>query len=296
MPAKIQPLSKFNGEIGAALEVWKRELESHFDYYSSTSITTEEERLRYAVVHLGDAARTWWNSVRDVNRITTYSAFNEALNDRYRPVLAAQQARTQLRALRQSPRQMVSDYINSFQTLMAHIPDMSDADQVHSFTCGLQPAVGQKVREVNPTNLAAAIGCAVRFEGSIGIGAATYRLPMGGPGGVAMDLGAVTSDASIEIPSATSDATTASVLAQLTSQLNALVSRLGPFPSPSSSSSSSFGRRGGARSDKAGKEGRVALVGMGPGVIRDRISKRLCIKCGEAGHFVSDCKNQQKNL
>ena len=295
MPVKIQSLSKFNGEVGAALEVWKRELESHFDYYSftSASLRTEEDRLQYALVHLGDVARTWWISVRVVNKITAYSSFKEALNDRYRPVLAAQQARTQLRSLQQSPRQLVSDYINSFQTLMAHIPNMSEDDQVHFFTFGLLPVVGQKVREFNPANLAAAIGCAVRFEGSLGLGASSYKLPASGPGGggsssVAMDLGAVTTDCSPTVPPGSVDATTASILAQLSSQMNAVVSRLGPYP-PSSSSSD---RQKGARS----KEGKILLVGMGPGVIRDRISKRLCIKCGEAGHFVNDCKNQQKNL
>jgi hypothetical protein len=288
LPAKIQPLSKFNGEIGAALEVWKRELESHFDYYSQSNISTEEERLRYAVVHLGDAARTWWNSVRDANKITTYTAFKEALNDRYRPVLAAQQARTQLRALRQLPRQLVSDYINSFQTLMAHIPDMSDADQVHCFTFGLSPAVGQKVRELTPAHLAAAIGCAVRFEGSLGIGASSYNLPIctaSAPGGVSMDLGAVATDTSATAPGITP--------AEILNQLNAVIARL------ASSSHRPRADKGKHANPTPGGKRTYAhplAPGMAPGVIHKRTMASLCIKCGESGHFIAECNNQQKNM
>jgi hypothetical protein len=292
LPAKIQPLSKFNGEIGAALEVWKRELESHFDYYSQSSISTEEERLRYAVVHLGDAARTWWNSVREANKITTYTAFKEALNDRYRPVLAAQQARTQLRALRQLPRQLVSDYINSFQTLMAHIPDMSDADQVHCFTFGLLPAVGQKVRELTPAHLAAAIGCAVRFEGSLGIGASSYNLPIGtasAPGGVPMDLGAVATDTSATTPATTPGITPAEIL----NQLNAVIARFA-----SSSHRPRTDKDKHANPTPGGKRtyAHPLAPGMAPGLIHKRTMASLCIKCGESGHFIAGCKNQQKNM
>jgi hypothetical protein len=272
---KIQPPPKFNGEIGAALEVWKREIESQFEYYANFTINTEDDKLKFAAVHLGDAAKTWWNSIREEANITTYAAFRDALNARYRPVLASNQARTQLLALRQGAKQSVSEYINSFQTLMAHIPDMGNADQVHQFVRGLAPHVGQRVREQSPTTLPSAISYAVMYEGSLGSGAASYHLPTAptvtGPShaGTAMDLGVTTSESTNT-----------------------------EEPSPAAPAAISMADVVKPKKDAPGGAKRLPgtrLEGIARETIVERKAANKCFKCGEEGHWKNECKNPISN-
>jgi len=287
---KLQPPAKFNGEIGASLEVWKREIESHFDYYAE-EIASDTDKIRYATAHLGDAARTWWSSAKQAGDIITYEQFKEALNARYRPVLASDQARTQLLALRSGSKQAptVSDYINAFQSLLAHINNMGEADQVHQFTRGLPAAVAQRVREQTPSTLAAAISFAVKYEGSLAIGvansaaSATPRATPGAmPSGSAMDLSNVEAE-----PAAPGGAAT-STNPDLSVQIGQLYALLSAPPPRGRGRPRAPRRQPGEREN--GKE-KLDIPGK---VIAERITANQCIKCGETGHWKNECKNPSK--
>jgi len=294
LPVRLPALSKFNGEIGAALEVWRRELESHFDYYSRSSIINDDDRLQYAVAHLGDAARTWWESIKGTEEIKTYAAFKESLFARYRPILASEQARTQLWSLQQREKQSVSGYINTFQSLMAHISDMGEADQVHQFVRGLNSQVGQRVREQTPTKLAAAIALAVKYEGSLSLGtkaAASYRATTASShtDNDQMDLGAVAASENTTAPAPAPSHTPS--LEDVMSQLNALNARFAQSSASPPSSVPSFPTTQPKASGRprGGRGGRFKIEGVSREDIVARKAANQCFKCGGSGHWKSEC-------
>ena len=158
-PPKIAPPSKFKGEMGGAVDEWIRSLMQQFAYYNE-SFVDDALRIKFALAYLDGSAAVWWESLP--SKPTSWLLFVDRLHDRFRPIQAPMVARQKLGKMRQTS--SVTAYASAFQTCLAPIPDMGDADQIHHFVNGLFPQIQLRVWEKYPKTLGQAIEAATLFE------------------------------------------------------------------------------------------------------------------------------------
>ena len=153
-------MSTFHGEIGFAVDNWLRDAEDQFEFYGPSEFPDVATKLRFVKSYMRGAARDWWDSERQKDRIVSWEAFVERLHERFRPLAAADFARQRLLALKQKG--SVSAYCNLFQKEMTPIKDMSEADQIFFFRHGLRADIAKEVKR--PKTLHEAMDLAVRAE------------------------------------------------------------------------------------------------------------------------------------
>ena len=158
---KVPVVPTFKGEVGFAIDTWRRRLEKQFEFYGAGVFPTEDARIRYAVMHLEGGAMDWWDKIlqSDKDKIVTWDLFVEALHSRFRPMQASHMARLRLAALKQTG--PVAAYVNVFQREMTPITDMGTADQIFNFRQGLKPYIAQRVLEKMPKTLHEAMDIAI---------------------------------------------------------------------------------------------------------------------------------------
>ena len=105
--------------------------------------------LDVVAMRVEGAASSWVNAVlqeisegrRPVFR--TWAQFRDAMVQRFEPVTEVEEARKQLRALRQTGR--VAGYVQKFQELQYQLPGMTNEEAFHAFLSGLQPHLQEHV-------------------------------------------------------------------------------------------------------------------------------------------------------
>jgi hypothetical protein len=90
------------------------------------------------------------------------------VNGRFKSSLDADVAADKLNALKQGGSQPVSQYVGKVQQLLIRVPNMDMDSRVRSFIRGLQPHLGQRLRELRPKTVEEAYEQAIRIEGSFG--------------------------------------------------------------------------------------------------------------------------------
>jgi hypothetical protein len=295
---RLKEMTKFKGTMGTALDNWERELQQHFDYYS-TMLVNDSAKVLYAATNLQEGALTFYQTSKAAGLVTgatTFDEFMQLLRDRYRPANAARQAREQLSTLRQYGQQSVSSYTDAFQAALAHIPDMSTADQVFAYTHGLQPAVASKVMEKDPASLPDAIKAAVLAESMFSM----YRKPSSGNGfnhgfrnnngATAMDLSQMEADeyggngesAAAAAASSQLDGGAAQILAKMEQMMDAKLS-------------SYVGMQGKYQGQPQARRARTRVTGISPELVAKRMKNGECLACGQTGHRRNEC-NKCKRL
>jgi hypothetical protein len=164
----VDKLHDFKGETDSdELDTWLRKLERNCEYYEAAgSLNTDKKKLHYAVAHLTGGAQDWWKGAKGT--ITTYVAFIEAVNGRFRSVIDSDKAAEELYEIKQKEGQAVTGYTDRFQQLVIRVPDMAERDRVRHFQRGLHLQLQQKVKEHRPNTLEDAITLAIRLEGTLG--------------------------------------------------------------------------------------------------------------------------------
>ena len=105
--------------------------------------------LDVVAMRVEGAARSWVNAVlQDISKghrpvFRTWAQFRDAMVQRFEPVNEVEEARKQLRALRQTGR--VSGYVQKFRELQYWLPGMTDEEAFHTFISGLQPHLQEHV-------------------------------------------------------------------------------------------------------------------------------------------------------
>ena len=158
----MQP-SAFHGTVSSNAEQWLVELERYFTVVGLSE--ADPRRALLASTYLKDAASGWYISAvkePDFGASPPWQLFKERFLARFRPLAASRMARAAIRNLKH--RYKVAGYSQEFQKQMQLIPDMSVADQIEFYICGLQSHLAQEVDREQPKTLAEAMEAAQRIE------------------------------------------------------------------------------------------------------------------------------------
>jgi len=288
----MQP-SSFHGTVGGNAEQWLVELERYFTVVGLGE--ADPRRALFASTYLKDAASGWYISAvkePDFGASPPWQLFKERFLTRFRPLAASRMARAAIRNLKH--RYKVAGYSQEFQKQMQLIPDMSVADQIEFYICGLQTHLAQEVDREQPKSLAEAMEVAQRIEliTSTRRGAATnqfgrtvpyyrnhggYASQTGGDQGDRMDLSAVRSgvdEGDFYYENEQEDQY----------QLSAMSYRGGRGRERGRAGPGGFFRSGGP--NRGGKH-------SAPGMSKEEFDKLMkegkCFKCKETGHLARNC-------
>ena len=161
---KLEAPPQYSGKRQPGARVWLTQMERYMRLmrYAPT------DWLDVVAMRVEGAASSWVNAVlqeisegrRPVFR--TWAQFRDAMVQRFEPVTEVEEARKQLRALRQTGR--VAGYVQKFQELQYRLPGMTDEEAFHAFLSGLQPHLQEHVGAHVQGDLEAAIAMAQRLE------------------------------------------------------------------------------------------------------------------------------------
>jgi hypothetical protein len=290
--ALVQP---FDGQMGTALDHWEREMKQQFDWYSSRLGNSDNQQwVGFAAGNLKGAALQYYYTINPASApIATFAELLSKLRARYRPVNASTLARQQLKSLKQSAKQSVSEHTNRFQAVLCSIENMHQDDQVDIYLHSLLPALARRVFEKQPKSLAEAVNHAVTAEGLLSFHSSSLPSAYSNQqGAVAMDM----SNMEAETTEAGEHQTASAAQPSLHSQLAAVQAQLSAMQSSSSWRPSS--NSGGPRRDRdyprtsgSHQKKKQMLDNVTPAQARERMNKGACIKCGQMGHYKDACKS-----
>ena len=315
---KAPLLKPFLGVMGFEVDTWLRSVRKQFDFHGASVFPDDKSKIRYAALNLESAALEWWDTMRkeDKEAMTTWEEFVDSLHDRYRPKQAAEVARQNLAALKQTGG--VSQLCNKMLQLLAHVPTMHDDDKIFTFKQALDKNLAAKVAEKEPKTLNEAMYIAVQAELYVGRSAGARhaggffnnfgnrggyqgRAAASSSGAAPMELNHVGSAAdedeafmdslNLDHPAkATGDQSGAS---ERELQLMAMVQQL---QVQQHSLAAAFQKRGGGDRKFGSASGGAKVPGVSKEGFERCRKEGLCLKCKEAGHLARDCTKPVRNL
>lgn len=141
-----------------------------FEAYWKMIPILEEEKVKFAVLHLrGAAAIIWCKHIVKAQQghetmISNWEQFRNWIMHNFLPHNYVYQTRTEWRNLRQN-NNTVQQYVEQFESCLLKVPDIVDeSEQVHHFIIGLRRDIRQEVKVTKPTTLADAIFLAQIIE------------------------------------------------------------------------------------------------------------------------------------
>lgn len=139
---KIIKLTKFSGTSRRAeeLQEWVEDMEQ----YGQCLRLGERDILRVASFYLTGAARTWWRTLNEEQKPTTWTAFVALLRIQFLPTNYQQALRDRLRSCRQ--RTSVAEFVDRFRRLRVEIGDVAESEALDRFVDGLKAKVKQQVK------------------------------------------------------------------------------------------------------------------------------------------------------
>jgi hypothetical protein len=157
--ARGPEIAKYNGST-PSLDTWFSSLKQQFEFHA---VNTDAGQLRIAAVYLVGPALDHWQRPPGGVVPDTYAKFQAALRLRFQPVTSEETARSKLLVITQG-RSTIHEYTSAFSALVAAIPDVDAATQLHLFLRGLQESTRNVIRSqlASPT-LAEAMVMAVRI-------------------------------------------------------------------------------------------------------------------------------------
>ena len=161
---KLEAPPQYSGKRQPGARVWLTQMERYMRLmrYAPT------DWLDVVAMRVEGAASSWVNAVlQEISEgrrpfFRTWAQFRDAMVQRFEPVTKVEEARKQLRALRQTGR--VVGYVQKFQELQYRLPGMIDEEAFHAFISGLQPHLQEHVGAHVQGDLEAAIAMAQRLE------------------------------------------------------------------------------------------------------------------------------------
>lgn len=295
---KVPVLPTFKGEVGFAIDTWRRRLEKQFEFYGSLAFANEEARIRYAVMHLEGSAMDWWDKIlqSDKDKIVTWDLFVEALNSRFRPMQASHVARLKLATLKQTG--SVAAYVNAFQRELTPITDMGTADQIFFFRQGLKSYIAQRVLEKSPKTLHEAMDIAILTDAIVskngtGVASHFYQSRNGASSSSQrnttasssdhMDLSVINQDDSIKPPTFhEEESSPSSGSADMIREYNRMKIELKKFQTEAAISA--LGSSSSSRVQVSKEEYAHCW------------QNRLCLNCKKPNHIAKDCRSKYQPL
>jgi hypothetical protein len=124
--------------------------------------------IPYVAGYLADSALTWYRThLAEVRKglsqdFSTWSAFKEALIQRFTPISPERTARQKLVILRQTT--SVRSYAQEYNLCMLELPEMEEKDRIYRFISGLKPEIRLHVELKQPVTLSAAVELAIQVD------------------------------------------------------------------------------------------------------------------------------------
>lgn len=146
--------AKFTGKQASDVDRFLSEMTKLMDYHC---MANEAQRVRYAAQFLTDDADVWWASLHQppvqanaqglaapaglapAATITTWADMKQRIIERFRPQLAATEARAALDRLRQTT--SVREYNARFTALTEQVPDMAEGEKLWRYLAGLKEEI-----------------------------------------------------------------------------------------------------------------------------------------------------------
>jgi hypothetical protein len=138
MGIRVSPPETFEGGTQEKFHNWKNGLSLYFRAFNGV---TDDQKITCALSYLrgraAESAQVYVDKVAGGQPLGTYEEFMESLGRLYGLRDREGQARIALDKLEQKG--TVAEYAATFQELVSHIPNKSDADKQHEFFRGLKP-------------------------------------------------------------------------------------------------------------------------------------------------------------
>lgn len=253
--------------------------------------TDEETRLEIAASSLRDAAQAWWAAKTadgTAAGLNTWQLFGAAMRKQFMPlnveVWALREREALIAAASKSRNGDVLDYTAKFEELDQLLPNESALSRVVAYGRGLPEAYAVKCNERGFTTLAEATSAMTALWHA----KASARHP------AASLSNAEAEDPPRDTPTSAS-ASASSPAADPIGDLRTQVAQLTAMMTERFQSSGRGGRAGGRSRQREGESRvRSRTPGLSDEIVRARIKAGQCIKCGQAGHYKSDCTNEVK--
>src|SRR4051812_16670295 len=146
-PNQLHPPATFGRNQNDCIETWLFQV----GQYTTLAHVPDPVRASFAATFFCSSAAMWWRSFALALRTPldcTWTTFTAACLQQFRPVNAAHVAREKLMSLTQTT--SVATYTHRFRMLLLNIPDLSKADRLFLFVCGLKKEVTALVHLSNP--------------------------------------------------------------------------------------------------------------------------------------------------
>ena len=276
-------MKTYDGSIGATLDEWLDDLSRISFFYRLPA----EDTVRYAVMHLRQAAFQWWQALTEVERmaISNQDVLATRLRERFQPVSAERLARQQICSLTQGARN-IEAYIADFRRLRALVPTMGEDDARYQFERGLSSSLREKLIMQDIVSLSQAITFVARVGNLQHAAQAAQSHPKGTIHRMEEEEG---DGASTGAGSVESDA--ASAIKSMQLQLNAISQRLPPAATQRGGKTQRGGRGGRSNGGATERAFRGQVPGVPDEVVQQRWRDKQCLRCGEAGHASISCPN-----
>ena len=136
--ARAPEMAKYNGTT-PSLDAWFSALLQQCEFYG---LASDADRIRIAAVYLVGPALDWW---QHCTRATTWVDFQAGLRLRFQPVTSEETARSKLLVISQG-RSSINEYVSAFSSLLAAVPGVDTAMQLHLFLRGLNESTRNVIR------------------------------------------------------------------------------------------------------------------------------------------------------
>ena len=136
-------------------------------YFEATKIDTDEQRVKVAPMYIEEDAKLWWRTkVEEIRAgrcvVANWDDFKRELRAQFYPENVWYNSRERITELRHTT--SIREYVRQFSALILTVPDMAEADRVHSFVTGLKPWAKNEVLRRGVRDLGAAITAAESLE------------------------------------------------------------------------------------------------------------------------------------
>ena len=148
----------YSGHRNESLEAWIFQM----DRYCQLLLVLIPNHVSFAGTFLKDHAAMWWRTIYTEIEAQPeedqWTQFIAGLKNQFQPINTSETARTRLDQLKQKT--SVRLYNSDFREIMLQLPDMHEADRIHSYIKGLKPAIASLVAMQQPDTLITAQGLA----------------------------------------------------------------------------------------------------------------------------------------
>ena len=146
----------FRGRVDEDVTTWTAKVQDFFYLTDAGDV----QQVAYAATLLQDAASDWWHSLlktRGGMRPRNFVKFADLLGQRFGSSNRVDQARAELRNIRQGQSEIVYAYSTRFEALLGKLPSWDQDWAKTQFIWGLHGRVAELVTIASPADLFSAI-------------------------------------------------------------------------------------------------------------------------------------------